>query len=81
VVDAVVPRSELREAVATVNEVAPPDDDADREWRAIIARRIVTVSGFLKTLADVSASDPTAMGPRSSKPCGTSRHCSRPARS
>jgi TnpA family transposase len=52
-IDAVLPRSELREALATVNELAPPGDEGDREWRAALAGRIVTVSGFLKVLTNV----------------------------
>lgn len=52
-IDAVLPRSELAAAVATVNELSPAGDDGDREWRAVLAGRIVTVSGFLKTLTAV----------------------------
>lgn len=52
-IDAVLPRSELAAAVETVNELSPPGDDGDREWRAVLAGRIVTVSGFLKTLTEV----------------------------
>ncbi|MBE3012678.1 hypothetical protein IL992_26300 [Microbispora sp. NEAU-D428] len=53
-IDAIVPRRELREAVAAATEmVPPPDADADREMRALLASRIATVSGFLKTLTTV----------------------------
>lgn len=53
-IDAVVPRAELREAVAIVQELVPATDtDGDADWRATLASRIVTVSGFLKTLTEV----------------------------
>jgi TnpA family transposase len=53
-IDAVVPRTELQAAVATVTEIVPPaDPDDDGDMRAGLARRIVVVSGFLKTLTEV----------------------------
>ncbi|MEU8319627.1 Tn3 family transposase [Nonomuraea sp. NPDC048881] len=53
-IDAIVPRRELREAVAAVTDMVPPPDvDTDGEMRALLASRIGTVSGFLKTLTTV----------------------------
>ncbi|MEV1248654.1 DUF4158 domain-containing protein [Nonomuraea sp. NPDC049750] len=53
-IDAMVPRRELKEAVAAVTGmVPPPDADADGQMRALLAERIATVSGFLKTLTAV----------------------------
>ena len=49
-IEAVVSRAELRAAVETVNEmVPPPDADAEADdWRAELAGRITTVSGFVE---------------------------------
>ncbi|MFI6803383.1 DUF4158 domain-containing protein, partial [Streptosporangium canum] len=64
-IDAIVPRRELREAVAAVTEmVPPPDGDADGEMRALLASRIATVSGFLKTLTTVIDFGANAEGER-----------------
>ncbi len=52
-VDAVAPRAVLHAAVATVGDLVPPGGDADGEWRALLSRRIVTVSGFLRVLTGV----------------------------
>ncbi|GGU01571.1 DUF4158 domain-containing protein [Actinomadura citrea] len=49
-IDAVVPRREMRSAVAAVTGmVPPPEADDDGPMRALLAERIATVSGFLKT--------------------------------
>ncbi|TLF66303.1 hypothetical protein FE391_24635 [Nonomuraea sp. KC401] len=64
-IDAIVPRRELREAVAAVTEmVPPPDADADGEMRALLATRIATVSGFLKTLTTAIEFGANAEGAR-----------------
>ncbi|MGH9156718.1 MAG: DUF4158 domain-containing protein, partial [Acidimicrobiales bacterium] len=52
-IEAVLPRTELAEALATVHELAPAAEDDDRDWRATLAGRIVTVSGFVKALTEV----------------------------
>ena len=53
-IEAVVPRTELRAAIATVTEIVPPaDPDNEGEMRAGLASRIVVVSGFLRTLTEV----------------------------
>jgi TnpA family transposase len=53
-IEAVISRTELRDAVAAVTDmVPPPDADEDGEMRAKLAARIVTVSGFLKILTEV----------------------------
>lgn len=53
-IDAIVPRRELKAAVAAVSGmVPPPDADTDGELRALLAERIGVVSGFLKTLTTV----------------------------
>jgi TnpA family transposase len=53
-IEAIMPRSELRAAVATVTElVPPPGADEDAGWRAELAGRIATVSGFCKRLPEV----------------------------
>ncbi|SFK72820.1 hypothetical protein SAMN05216275_13366 [Streptosporangium canum] len=53
-IEARIPRRELREAVETVNElVPPPGADDDGGWRAEMASRYPTVSGFVKVLTEV----------------------------
>ena len=53
-IDAVVPRAELKAAVATITGMVPPPAPMPtRDWRAELARRIVTVSGFVKILTEV----------------------------
>jgi TnpA family transposase len=53
-IEAVVPRSDLQAAIAAVAEIVPPtDSDNDGEMRAGLARRILVVSGFLKSLTEV----------------------------
>ncbi|MET9339031.1 hypothetical protein [Nonomuraea sp. NPDC003804] len=55
------------EAVAAVTEMVPPPDvDADGEMRALLASRIATVSGFLKTLTTVIEFGANAEGARQS---------------
>ena len=50
-IEAVVPRAELRAAVATVGELVPfVDEDDEGEIRKRLAERIRVVSGFLKEL-------------------------------
>lgn len=64
-IDAIVPRRELREAVAEVTEmVPPPDADSDGEMRALLASRIAAVWGFLKTLTTVIEFGSNAEGAR-----------------
>ncbi len=53
-IEAVVPRAELQAAIAAVTEMVPAaDPDNDGDMRAGLARRIVVVSGFLKSLTEV----------------------------
>ncbi len=53
-IEAVVPRAELQAAIAAVAEMVPPaDPDNDGDMRTGLARRIVVVSGFLKSLTEV----------------------------
>ena len=53
-IEAVISRAELRAAVATVNEMVPPGTDAGADdWRARLAGRFTTVSGFVKLLTGV----------------------------
>jgi hypothetical protein len=64
-IDSIVPRRELREAVAAVSEMVPPPDvDSDGGMRALLASRIATVSGFLKTLTSVIEFGSNAEGAR-----------------
>ncbi|MFG2246377.1 Tn3 family transposase [Spirillospora sp. NPDC048823] len=64
-IDAVVPRRDLRTAVAAVTEmVPPPEADDDGPMRALLAERIATVSGFLKTLTTVIEFGATAEAAR-----------------
>ncbi|MCC5581989.1 DUF4158 domain-containing protein [Microtetraspora sp. AC03309] len=64
-IDAVVPRRELRTAVAAVTGmVPPPEADDDGPMRALLAERIGTVSGFLKTLTTVIEFGATAEAAR-----------------
>jgi hypothetical protein len=52
-IEAVVPRTELQAAIASVAEMVPPEDPGnDGEMRAGLASRILAVSGFLKTLTE-----------------------------
>ena len=53
-IDAVVPRSELRDAVATVTGlVPPPEAEEDGGWRAEMFGRYAMVSAFVKMLTEV----------------------------
>ena len=52
-IDAVASRGELRAAVAAIGELVPPDSDDEGVERAQLATRIVTVTGFFKTLTGV----------------------------
>ena len=53
-IEAVISRAELRAAVATVNEMVPPGTEAGADdWRAGLAGRFTTVSGFVKLLTGV----------------------------
>jgi TnpA family transposase len=53
-IEAIMPRSALRAAVATVTQlVAPPGADEEAGWRAELAGRIAIVSGFCKRLPAV----------------------------
>jgi len=53
VIEAVVPRRQLRESVDAVADMVPPGSDADAEMRARLAERIATVTPFLKILTEV----------------------------
>ena len=64
-IEAVVSRSELRAALVLVNESVPPADAADADdWRAELAGRYTTVSGFLKMLPKVISFGANAEGAR-----------------
>ncbi|GLY76063.1 transposase [Actinoallomurus iriomotensis] len=64
-IDAIVPRRDLKAAVAAVTEmVPPPEADDDGPMRALLAERIGTVSGFLKTLTVVIEFGATAEAAR-----------------
>jgi len=53
-IEAIVARGELRAAVATVTGIVPPPDvEDDGGWRAEMASRYPTVSGFIKMLTGV----------------------------
>ncbi|MEV0704588.1 hypothetical protein AB0I53_42640 [Saccharopolyspora sp. NPDC050389] len=53
-IEAVVPRSELAEALVAVVELAgPPDSDADEAWRSELVKRFATVRPFLPLLCEV----------------------------
>jgi hypothetical protein len=64
-IEAVVSRSELRAALVLVNESVPPADAADADdWRAELAVRYTTVSGFVKMLPKVISFGANAEGAR-----------------
>lgn len=52
-IDAVAPRDRLADAVATVEELAPSNDDDDAAWRAELVGRWAVVRPFLELLAKV----------------------------
>jgi uncharacterized protein DUF4158 len=52
-VEAVMSRAELRAAVKTAHEMVPPPDAEADDWRAELAGRISTASGFVKLLTSV----------------------------
>ncbi|MEV0087611.1 Tn3 family transposase [Saccharopolyspora sp. NPDC050642] len=53
-IEAVVPRSELADALTAVVELAgPPDSDADEAWRSELVKRFATVRPFLPLLCEV----------------------------
>jgi hypothetical protein len=53
-IEAVISRAELGAAVATVNEIVLPGTKAGADdWRAELAGRFTTVSGFVKLLTGV----------------------------
>jgi len=62
-IDAVVPRSELRDAVATVTGlVPPPEAEDDGGWRAEMCGRYAMVSAFVKILTEVIESGANVEG-------------------
>jgi hypothetical protein len=64
-VDAIVPRRQLREATeAILDMMPPPGADPDGEVRAALAAKILTASGFLKTLTTVIEFGATAEAAR-----------------
>jgi hypothetical protein len=69
-IDAVVPRAELRAALATIGDLVPAlgAADDDKDVRAALVTRIVTVSGFVKTLTEVISFGANAEASRSWRP-------------
>ncbi|MGW4476959.1 hypothetical protein [Nonomuraea sp. NPDC004354] len=64
-IEAVVPRGQLREAVEVVTDmVPPPAADDDGGWRAEMASHYPTVSGFVKLLTGVIKFDANPEGER-----------------
>ena len=64
-IEAVVPRADLRAAVATVTGmVAPPDAEDDGGWRAEMATKYQVVSGMVKMLTEVIEFGANAEGER-----------------
>jgi len=61
-IEAVISREELRAAVTTVTEMVPPPDAEGEDWRAGLAGRITTVSGFVKMFTAVIAFGANAEG-------------------
>ncbi len=51
-IDKVVPRSELRAAVALIGEVAPPGVNPEAEWQAALCARPPLARKFIKILAE-----------------------------
>ena len=73
-IEAVISRAELRAAVATVNEMVPPGTDAGADdWRAGLAGRFTTVSGFVKLLTGVIEFGANAEGRRCWRRCARCR--------
>jgi TnpA family transposase len=64
-IEARIPRAQLRDAVEVVTEmVAPPEADDDGGWRAEMASRYPTVSGFVKVLTEAIAFEANPEGRR-----------------
>ncbi|MEY9212085.1 Tn3 family transposase [Thermobifida halotolerans] len=61
-IEEVVPREKLIDAVKTVAEQVPEDDDAAAAWRARLVKRYRTVQGFIELLVEVIAFDATEAG-------------------
>ncbi|GAA2533597.1 hypothetical protein GCM10010201_36230 [Pilimelia columellifera subsp. columellifera] len=51
-IEDVVPRSELRAAVALIHEVAPPGADPEQEWQTALAARFPVARKFVRLLAE-----------------------------
>jgi hypothetical protein len=52
-IEEVVPREKLMEAVKTITEQVPDDDDEAAAWRARLVKRYRTVQGFIELLVQV----------------------------
>ncbi|GAA3466235.1 hypothetical protein GCM10018965_007870 [Nonomuraea roseola] len=64
-IEARIPRAQLRDAVETVTSmVAPPEAGDDGGWRAEMASRYPTVSGFVKVLTEAIAFEASPEGRR-----------------
>ena len=59
-IEDVVPRSELRAAVALIHEVLPPGVDPDAEWQAALCARLPLARKFLPVLAETIGFGATA---------------------
>jgi len=51
-IEDVVPRAELRAAVALIHEVAPPGLDPEQEWQAALCARFPVAKKFVRALAE-----------------------------
>ncbi|MFE6449650.1 DUF4158 domain-containing protein [Nocardiopsis dassonvillei] len=61
-IEEVVPRAKLMEAVKTIAEQVPDDDDEAAEWRARLVKRYRTVQGFIELLVEVIDFDAVEAG-------------------
>ncbi|MEO3863255.1 Tn3 family transposase [Acrocarpospora sp. B8E8] len=62
-IEARLDRSQVRAAVTTVNGMVPPPEAApEGDWRSELAKRIATVSGFVKMLTPTISFGATAEG-------------------
>ncbi|OKI22866.1 hypothetical protein A6A08_18075 [Nocardiopsis sp. TSRI0078] len=61
-IEEVVPREKLMEAVKTIAEQVPEDEDEAAEWRARLVKRYRTVQGFIELLVEVIDFDAVEAG-------------------
>ncbi|WP_160166735.1 Tn3 family transposase [Nocardiopsis kunsanensis] len=61
-IEEVVPREKLMEAVKTVSDQVPADDDEAAAWRARLVKRYRTVQGFIELLVEVIDFDAVEAG-------------------